>query len=696
MIASRTSKKVNAFPTGLIVIALSACASERVTDGRPAVTVDKLAPAAVGRLTPLIPVPKDAIHAGLIWLPGTAPKICFGMRPTEYRGSDLVTEDSRLKAIFQQLVYGGFGFGVGPHGLDASTARSDISRDNFVCWHLTQPDAFRDTGVFSILDNQGIPQVDKSDFALTRAAFSDAGASKELNYNLFCGGNVALPNGKWMFIGGHDKSGNNGIRKLNIFDPASETWADRGLPLVKKQFLEDPTGTAFPHVDANDEANTDPPHPSDMKYQRWYPSGAVLPDGDVLIVSGSDQDTSLGPPGTQFSPCQSRVQNAACSKVRQSVPEIYAASTDTTIALENAQKLFNMYPKTFVVQTGKGWNDWKVAVTGEVHESTLVSGTFLSPLSRVGRYDPFAYTGRTYYLDVRAARADANRNVPGRNHWQYVTEGRTAHDTGASAQLWELDHTGHAVAQRVATFGGGCGDVPTVNGQPIFECPQDMVEMINFQDANPTWVVQEPLVQPAQQNNAVALPDGEVLIVGGSLGRGPWTPTLVLQLFEPKKGHTRAGIEIGIPHHDHSTVALLPDGRVAIMGGNATDLANDVAHVDSAIPVVQIYDPPYLFRGPRPEVTSSPSSIKYGQRFDLGVDNSATIDSVRLIRMGPVTHNWDWGNRSIKLWFDRSGKSTIKAQAPAVPGLAVPGYYMLFAVNNAGVPAHAKLVHLAP
>ena len=67
----------------------------------------------------------------------------------------------------------------------------------------------------------------------------------------------------------------------------SETWVDREIPPVKEDFLDDPEGEhPEQHADALDETNTDPPHPSDMKYQRWYPTGVVLPDKKLLILSG--------------------------------------------------------------------------------------------------------------------------------------------------------------------------------------------------------------------------------------------------------------------------------------------------------------------------------------------------------------------------------------------------------------------------
>jgi hypothetical protein len=189
-------------------------------------------------------------------------------------------------------------------------------------------------------------------------AFSDAGHSRGLNYNIFCAGNVMLADGRLLFVGGHDNAGNNEIRKNNIFDPKTEKWVDRPIPRVKAEFLDDPD-REFTDEDiefARDEKNTDPPDPSDVKYQRWYPSVVVLPDCRVLILSGTDQDTSLGPGDDSDSPCQSRTESAARSKVRQVVPEIYDPKRIRPSPLKTRVKIHDV-PRAHVVQTGPRKND---------------------------------------------------------------------------------------------------------------------------------------------------------------------------------------------------------------------------------------------------------------------------------------------------------------------------------------------------
>lgn len=168
-------------------------------------------PAEVGELGPLIPFHKDAIHAGLAWTHKTSPKICFWMRPAEYQGTDLVDPNvgllGTLKEIFSQLVYG-FGFSTGPHGLDESVTtriKADIPSDNGLCFDLTHPNAFENTGKFNVAD------LTEADFALNAAAFSNAGHSRGLNYNIF-----SRDRWRWLTVGGSLSGGMMGSATLGF------------------------------------------------------------------------------------------------------------------------------------------------------------------------------------------------------------------------------------------------------------------------------------------------------------------------------------------------------------------------------------------------------------------------------------------------------------------------------------------------
>ena len=107
----------------------------------------------------------------------------------------------------------------------------------------------------------------------------------------------------------------------------------------------------------------------------------------------------------------------------------------------------------------------------------------------------------------------------------------------------------------------------------------------------------------------------------------------------------------------------------------------------------EIYSPPYLFKGPRPTISGTPSSVGYGQQFTIASPDAADISSVTLIRAGSVTHQIDTDQRSIPLSFTAAG-GTVTARAPANANLAPPGYYMLFVTNSNGVPSIAPWVQV--
>ena len=142
------------------------------------------------------------------------------------------------------------------------------------------------------------------------------------------------------------------------------------------------------------------------------------------------------------------------------------------------------------------------------------------------------------------------------------------------------------------------------------------------------------------------------------------------------------------PREYHGTALLLPDGRV-LESGMGADFGN-VPDQKSA----EFYSPPYLFKGQRPTITSAPTEWTYGNTFTVTTPDAANIAKVSLIRTGAVTHFFDENERYLPLSFQK-GSGVLTITAPANAYLAPPGYYMLFIVNNAGVPSVAPFVHFA-
>ena len=59
----------------------------------------------------------------------------------------------------------------------------------------------------------------------------------------------------------------------------------------------------------------------------------------------------------------------------------------------------------------------------------------------------------------------------------------------------------------------------------------------------------------------------------------------------------------------------------------------------------QIFSPPYLFKGDRPEITSAPASVSYGETFEVGTSQPNDIGKVSWIRLPSVTHAFDQSQR---------------------------------------------------
>jgi hypothetical protein len=243
-------------------------------------------------------------------------------------------------------------------------------------------------------------------------------------------------------------------------------------------------------------------------------------------------------------------------------------------------------------------------------------------------------------------------------------------------------------AARVMILGGG---VPNATAT---------TEIIDFSKTNPAWVRMGDMPSGARvECNSVLLPNGRLLVQGGSrVDNDGSTATLGADLFDPATGawsSTKAGGAgfAKFARMYHSVALLLPDATVATAGSNPQRGTWD-NHIE-------IYSPAYLFNasgGPatRPVITGAPLGIGYNSvPFTVQTPDALNIRSVVLIKPGSDTHAYDMEQRLLGLTFTAtSGALTVNA--PPNSNLAPPGYYMLFVLNQAGVPSVARFVQVSP
>ena len=367
-----------------------------------------------------------------------------------------------------------------------------------------------------------------------------------------------------------------------------------------------------------------------MRRGRWYPSQVLLPDGRQLILSGTDENASLNPDIEVYSPRSDTVSVLGVRGGTGRPPNGW------------------WYPHLFVMRSGR------TLVAGpDVQDSWFVGAGATAPLS---------------WQDVP--------NLPARRLY-------------ASGVLLPGGTTG---STRVLLVGGSTA-AKTSDRWPDVEPSRSSV-VLDETNASAGWRAGPPLVTARAHHNTVLLPDGSMVTVGGGYGQrngnlragNPDTHRRI-ELYDPATQAWKLGPAQDELRTYHSTAVLLPDGRVLSAGD---DGYNGTATSDTG----EIYEPPYLFKGPRPTIVDAPGHLLYRTTYRVRTGEVRATRAV-LVAPGATTHSADMNQRYVPLAVRASADGAdVDVVSPPNANVAPPGYYMLFLLSEAGVPSRAKFVHL--
>jgi hypothetical protein len=221
--------------------------------------------------------------------------------------------------------------------------------------------------------------------------------------------------------------------------------------------------------------------------------------------------------------------------------------------------------------------------------------------------------------------------------------------------------------------------------------PTASTEVIDLNQPGSGWRYVGAMAQPRRQLNATLLADGTVLATGGTSYPGfndPNGAVFATEIWNPLTEQWSGMLSsMRIPRLYHSVAVLLPDGRVLSAGGGNG--------VNDDHPDAEIYSPPYLFKGARPQITSAPSSVGYNQTFFVGTPDT-NISRMTLVRLSSVTHAYNQNQRFNDLTgsMQRVGGG-VYVTTPANGNLCPPGHYMLFLLNDQGVPSVARIIQVS-
>jgi len=375
-----------------------------------------------------------------------------------------------------------------------------------------------------------------------------------------------------------------------------------------------------------------------MAFPRWYPTNTTLPDGDVLVQGGSA--VGVDGPGIITPEVYNREKGWR---------SLFGATSQ--LAYDNG---FNewWYPRSWVLSNGQIFNLSGPAMFFIEHEgdgAIQMAGTFKGD-NKGATSTALMYRPDRILQVGGGAPSDLQKHIDGSNK---ATKLSFVPESEASERL------------KVVT-------------EPA-----------------------APMNYKRHWATSTMLPDGRVLVTGGAHrnnlldGEGP---ALHAELWDPDSDSWRVLAAEQHARLYHSTAILLPDATVLSGGGgspgpwvNGKELRNFNA---------QIFKPPYLFDGealaPRPTYAVGTQSLTYGGTLGLSYESAKPIARVTLLKTGAVTHSFNNDQWFLELGFTATAPNELEIALPDNSRLATPGFYMLFLIDDAGVPSKARIFHFAP
>jgi galactose oxidase len=403
---------------------------------------------------------------------------------------------------------------------------------------------------------------------------------------------------------------------------------------------------------------------SSTAHDMFCPGVSILPNGDVAVTGGiSSNQTSIYDP----------TKNIWTAGPQMNIGRGYQGQT----TLSDGQ--------AFVLG-----GSWSGALGGKLGEVFSPTGAWRE-LTKVPANPIYTNDAAGVY------RAD--------NHaWFFASSGGSVFQAGPSAEMHWITTTGAGSITNAAPRGTagdemngnavlyGINKILAFGGAPSYEQSNatnvaNIVDISSGPGNTPQVTATSAMTYPRGFANGVALPNGQVFTVGGEtrpITFDDSTSVMYPELWSPTSGKWGVMAQQGEPRNYHSVAVLLPDGTI-FSGGGGLCGGCSVNHPDG-----QIFYPPYLFNADgslatRPTIANAPGTAVTGQT--ISVTTGGSVQSFVLMRYDEATHTVDNDQRRIPLTISSQNGNTYTMTIPSDPGVALPGPYMLFALNAQGTPS---------
>lgn len=393
-------------------------------------------------------------------------------------------------------------------------------------------------------------------------------------------------------------------------------------------------------------------------YNIFCTGHAFLPDGRLFVSGGHVEDFVGLPNAYIYNPfTDSWSRQPDMNSGRWYPTTTMLANGDMLVVSGQADLSSGMNPLPQVWQTAS--SSWR-NLTNALLAMPFYPYMFAAP------------NGKVFYAGPE--QASRYLDTSGTGAWTSVANNNFATRNWGSAVMYEPGKVLLLGGAHTAFYGPGSGG----------ELPTASAEVIDLNAATPSWRYVSSMNRPRKHLNATILPDGRVLVTGGSSGSEGTTemsadPAYQSEVWDPATNTWTIWASLSVFRGYHSTALLLPDGRILSASGNYGGASYEVL------------SPPYLFKGPRPTITSAPSSVIHGQTFFVQTPDASSITRATVIGLSSVTHGFNMSQRMNKLSLSQVSGG-LNLTVPNDPNLCPPGYYMLFLLNSNGVPSVARFI----
>jgi YVTN family beta-propeller protein len=384
-------------------------------------------------------------------------------------------------------------------------------------------------------------------------------------------------------------------------------------------------------------------------------SQLLLPSGDKVFIAGGDNWNGTGTTNTGNN--NSNLFNAADNSIARQGNMNRARWYSTSTMLLNGEIL---------TQGGSSGTD-RPEVRTASGAFRLLSGADTSGLDFMYPRNFVAPDGRVFGFDSA-----------GRMYWLNPAGTGTITMAGqfASATAGSDSSAAMFAPGRILQFGGNS------NGAIVID--------INS-GSTPSVTNTASMAMQRRLGTATLLADGRVLATGGSSVWNEMTNVVYdAEIWNPASGQWTRGATAMQARLYHSVAMLLPDATVMVAGGGAPGPQNNLN--------MEIYYPPYLF-GPngtervRPLIANAPTVVDPGRTVQVSYSHSRPVAKVTMVKTGSVTHGWNMDQRFVDLPFNTDGNQ-LNVQVPARASDVPPGMWMVFVIDDLGVPSEAKMVRV--